>query len=101
MRDERTIKLLGFKSKGVHMFKFYGYFTSCLGTIVLIIFSFSFILEQRIETGLFGLYGIPIICALYATLRFKKLIISKSELEQLNRIKELESEIERMEFTNS
>mgnify|MGYP005991738097 CR=1 FL=1 len=83
------------------MFKFYGYFTSCLGTIVLIIFSFSLILEQPIETGLFGLYGIPITCALYAALRFKKLIISKLELEQLNRIKDLESKIEKMEFTKS
>ena len=82
------------------MLKFYGHFAVCFGTITLIIIFFTIVLETQIDSGLIGLYGVPMICSLYAILRTKKIIVSKSELEHINEVRELEIEIEKLKIIN-
>ena len=69
------------------MAKFWLYFSSAYGTLVLGIVLVSIISQSHIDTGLFGLIGFPAVAIIYAMIRMNQ----KTELELKN--ERLNSEI--------
>jgi hypothetical protein len=81
----------------INIFRFYGYFASFIGTVCLVLFVVSAFTKMRVELGLFGLYGIPILGLIYSFLRTSQVIVGKWELQERNKIKQLESEIAKLQ----
>jgi len=48
---------------------FYTYFSSGYGTLWLVLLAVSIISQSRVDTGNFGLFGFPVIAAIYAFFR--------------------------------
>ena len=50
---------------------FYGHFAAAYGTCWLVLLGLALLTQSRIDTGLFGLIGFPVIGVVYAVIRFR------------------------------
>ena len=65
------------------MLKFYGHFAAAYGTIWLILMGAALVSQSHINAGEFGLYGFPIIAALYAAVRMTSSADSEAQKRRL------------------
>lgn len=65
---------------------FWTYFSSCFGTLFLLILAFSFLTQSYVDTGLFGLVGFPLISIIYAA---KRRSLDTEKLEENSDLEEI------------
>lgn len=76
------------------MARFYLNFSSCYGTIWLVMVGLALVTQSHIDAGAFGMYGFPLVALLYALVRRRLKSGIESKVEELEKMKQhLEGEL--------
>lgn len=65
--------------------RFYEHFACAYGTIWLLLLACSFVIQERIDAGAFGVFGFPVIALIYAFIRRSSDGQNSGEIEAIRR----------------